>query len=58
MPNQYVDVIERETNTQLYHFSHMTYGDYREDLVVEDMSHNLDTLIQAVQFAAQQRHDG
>lgn len=58
MPNQYVDVIERETSTQLYHFSHMTYGDYREDLVVEDMSHNLDTLIQAVQFAAQQRHDG
>ncbi|MFC3149795.1 metal ABC transporter solute-binding protein, Zn/Mn family [Litoribrevibacter euphylliae] len=52
MANQYVDVIERETNTQLFHFSHMTYGQYRPELVVEDMSHNLETLVKAVQYAA------
>lgn len=54
MANQYVDVIERETDTELFHFSHMTYGDYRSELVIEDMAHNLNTLIKAIEHAAHQ----
>lgn len=53
MPNQYVDVIEQETQSRLYHFSHMTYGDYREDLVIEDMRKNLQTLATALSYAAE-----
>ncbi len=52
MANQYVKVIEKETQSRLFHFSHMTYGDYREELVIEDMSHNLDTLVSALTYAA------
>lgn len=54
MANQYVDVIERETDTELFHFSHMTYGDYRSELVIEDMAHNLNTLVKAIEHAAHQ----
>ncbi|MEM7564035.1 MAG: zinc ABC transporter substrate-binding protein [Pseudomonadota bacterium] len=53
MPNQYVDVIEQETRSKLYHFSHMTYGEYREGLVLEDMRKNLRTLVSALVFAAE-----
>lgn len=56
MSNQYVDVIEKETSTKLFHFSHMTYGDYREELVLEDMGHNLETLVTALQYAAEKSH--
>lgn len=52
MPNQYVNVIEKETNSRLYHFSHMTYGEYRADLVLDDMRHNLDTLVTALSYAS------
>ncbi|WP_250654897.1 metal ABC transporter solute-binding protein, Zn/Mn family [Alkalimarinus coralli] len=52
MPNQYVRVIEEETGVRLYHFSHMTYGDYRVELVNEDMAYNLKTLASAFTFAA------
>ncbi|UZE97079.1 metal ABC transporter solute-binding protein, Zn/Mn family [Alkalimarinus alittae] len=51
MPNQYVRVIEKETGVKLYHFSHMTYGDYRTELVAEDMQYNLNTLSEAFKFA-------
>ncbi|GAA3925051.1 metal ABC transporter solute-binding protein, Zn/Mn family [Litoribacillus peritrichatus] len=54
MENQYVDVIERETHSRLYHFSHMTYGDYRTELVTEDMTSNLNTLVTALTYAAEQ----
>ena len=37
MANQYINVIENETGTRIFHFSHMTYGDYRKDLVEIDM---------------------
>lgn len=53
MANQYVDVIEKETQSRLFHFSHMTYGEYRQELVIEDMSHNLDTLVSALTYAAE-----
>ncbi len=53
MQNRYVKVIEKATNTRLYHFSHMTYGDYREALVIEDMRYNLETLVKALSHAGQ-----
>ncbi|MEM7206801.1 MAG: zinc ABC transporter substrate-binding protein [Pseudomonadota bacterium] len=53
MQNQYVKVVERETNSRLYHFSHMTYGEYRENLVIEEMKHNLKTLVSALSYAAE-----
>ena len=53
MPNQYVDVIEHETESRLYHFSHLTYGEYRKGMVVEDMRQNLQTLVAALSFAAE-----
>ncbi|USD67273.1 zinc ABC transporter substrate-binding protein [Vibrio sp. SCSIO 43136] len=52
MANQYVEVIEKESNTRLFHFSHMTYGEYREELVEQDMSQNLNTLVTALSYAA------
>lgn len=53
MPNQYVDVIEKESGTRIYHFSHMTYGEYRDALVLEDMTHNLLTLVKALSYASE-----
>lgn len=52
MPNQYLDVIENESQSRLFHFSHMTYGEYRSDLVLEDMRSNLATLVAALKYAA------
>ncbi len=57
MSNQYVRVIEEETGVRLYHFSHMTYGDYRIDLVAEDMQYNLNTLASAFKFAAGEKNE-
>lgn len=48
MENQYVDVIERETGVRIYHFSHMTHGDYRADMVEVEMKHNLLKLAEAL----------
>ncbi|MCH2159926.1 MAG: zinc ABC transporter substrate-binding protein [Oleiphilaceae bacterium] len=58
MPNQYVDVIENETGTRIYHFSHMTYGEYRDALVLEDMTHNLKTLVEALTYASETLNNG
>ncbi len=51
MPNRYIEVIEKETGTRLFHFSHMTYGEYRAELVETDMALNLSTLIDALKYA-------
>lgn len=57
MANQYVRVIEGETGVKLYHFSHMTYGNYRTDLVAEDMQYNLNTLSGAFKYAVGEGHE-
>jgi len=51
MENRYIDVIERATGIRIYHFSHMTHGEYDADLVTREMQHNLDTLVTALQDA-------
>lgn len=52
MPNRFVDTIETETGVQLYRFSHMTHGEYEDDKVEIEMKQNLETLIEAMKFAA------
>lgn len=52
MENSYVETIEKETGIRLFHFSHMTHGAYRRELVEEEMAHNLSKLKEAVLFAA------
>ncbi|PTP40076.1 metal ABC transporter solute-binding protein, Zn/Mn family [Vibrio splendidus] len=52
MPNRFVDTIEAETGVQLYRFSHMTHGEYQDDKVEVEMKKNLETLIEAMKFAA------
>ncbi|QPK06161.1 metal ABC transporter solute-binding protein, Zn/Mn family [Vibrio kanaloae] len=52
MPNRFVDTIEAETGVQLYRFSHMTHGEYEDDKVEVEMKKNLETLIEAMKFAA------
>lgn len=54
MGNDYVEVIERETGIRLFHFSHMTHGDYSKEMVQEHMQGNLDKLHQALTYA--QKH--
>ena len=51
MANQYINVIEKESGARVFHFSHMTYGDYRKDLVETDMKHNLSTLVHSLKYA-------
>nr|WP_235017395.1 zinc ABC transporter substrate-binding protein [Nitrincola tapanii] len=51
MDNRYIRVIEEATGVKLYHFSHMTHGEYDADLVMRDMEHNLKTLVQALHLA-------
>ncbi|MGF1695288.1 zinc ABC transporter substrate-binding protein [Vibrio lamellibrachiae] len=53
MPNRFVDTIEAETGVQLYRFSHMTHGEYENDKVEVEMKKNLETLIEAMKFAAE-----
>lgn len=53
MPNRFVDTIEEATGVQLYRFSHMTHGPYQDDKVEIEMKKNLETLIEAMKFAAQ-----
>lgn len=55
MPNRYVTTIEQETGVKLYRFSHMTHGPYQEDKVAVEMQQNLQTLVQAMKFAAEQK---
>lgn len=52
MENRYVDVIEQATGIGIFHFSHMTHGDYDADLVMREMEHNLQTLVLALTKAA------
>ncbi len=52
MDNRYVDVIEEATGIQIYHFSHMTYGEYDANQVLREMEHNLSTLVKALTLAA------
>lgn len=51
MENRYVSVIEEATGIRIYHFSHMTHGDYSKDLVMREMEHNLSTLVKAMNTA-------
>lgn len=51
MANSYIDVIEKETGIRVYHFSHMTHGEYRADMVEKEMQHNLSKLGEALTFA-------
>lgn len=51
MDNRYVHTIEQATGVGLYHFSHMTYGDYDKDKVYREMAQNLKTLTEALSFA-------
>lgn len=53
MDNRYVELIQNATGIQIYHFSHMTFGDYDPDLVSREMDHNLKTLVKALSLAAQ-----
>ncbi|MCV6590092.1 MAG: zinc ABC transporter substrate-binding protein [Marinobacterium sp.] len=52
MDNRYVTTIEQATGIQLYHFSHMTFGQYDPDMVYREMEKNLQTLVQALQQAS------
>lgn len=51
MTNQYISLIEKETGIKIYHFSHMTHGDYTADMVEKEMKHNLKKLSEALLFA-------
>lgn len=51
MENRYVSVIEEATGIRIYHFSHMTHGEYDKDLVFREMEHNLSTLVKALNTA-------
>ena len=57
MPNRFVDTIETETGVQLYRFSHMTHGEYEDDKVEVEMKQNLETLIEAMKFAAKNQSE-
>ncbi|CAO3429258.1 metal ABC transporter substrate-binding protein [Azospirillum endophyticum] len=47
-PSAYVETIRRETGIRLYSFSHISHGDYSNDLFEHEMTRNLDTLVQAM----------
>jgi len=53
MDNRYVELIQDATGIRIYHFSHMTFGDYDPALVSREMEHNLKTLVKALSLAAQ-----
>ncbi|WP_211318316.1 metal ABC transporter solute-binding protein, Zn/Mn family [Photobacterium sanctipauli] len=55
MPNRFVDTIEKATGVQLYRFSHMTHGPYEDEKVEVEMKQNLDTLIESMKYAAQNK---
>ncbi|MBY6223466.1 metal ABC transporter solute-binding protein, Zn/Mn family [Ferrimonas balearica] len=52
MPNRFVDTIEEATGVQLYQFSHMTHGPFEADKVAVETQQNLNTLVEAIRFAA------
>ena len=51
MPNRFVDTIEQATGVQLFRFSHMTHGEYQADKVIKEMQSNINTLVEAIQYA-------
>ncbi|KXI24378.1 metal ABC transporter solute-binding protein, Zn/Mn family [Photobacterium sanguinicancri] len=55
MPNRYVDTIEKATGVQLYRFSHMTHGPYEAKKVEIETRENLNTLVEAMKFAAEKK---
>ncbi|QIZ77071.1 metal ABC transporter solute-binding protein, Zn/Mn family [Ferrimonas lipolytica] len=55
MPNRFVDTIEQSTGVKLYQFSHLTHGAYQTDKVEKEMASNLNTLVEAFQFAAENK---
>ncbi len=57
MNNNAVNTIERATGIKLFHFSHMTHGQYSKDLVLTEMTYNLNMLAQAITFAVN-KHEG
>lgn len=52
MANSYVEAIEKATGIKVYHFSHMTHGEYDKNMVEREMGHNLNKLAEALSFAA------
>ena len=50
MDNRYVTTIEQATGIRIYHFSHMTYGQYDSAQFAREMENNLQTLVQALQY--------
>ena len=54
MDNRYVKTIEAATGVRLYHFSHMTYGEFEKDKVYREMEQNLITLTLALNEALNQ----
>lgn len=52
MANDYVDVIEKETGIKVFHFSHMTHGEYTAEMVENEMRHNISSLAAAITFAS------
>lgn len=53
MDNRYVATIEKATGIKIYHFSHMTYGDYDADQFEREMEQNLNTLVAALKYSVQ-----
>lgn len=51
MSNDYIDVIEKETGIKVFHFSHMTHGEYTTEMVENEMRHNIESLTAAIEFA-------
>ena len=49
-----IDVIENETGIKVYHFSHMTHGEYDPGMVENEMRHNIEALTEAIQFAVKE----
>ncbi len=48
MDNKYVATIEKATGIRVFHFSHMTFGDYHPEQVYREMEANLSTLVNAL----------
>ncbi|WP_415884336.1 metal ABC transporter solute-binding protein, Zn/Mn family [Neptuniibacter sp. QD72_48] len=51
MDYRYVETVEKATGIGLYHFSHLTFGEYDAELVYREMEHNLKTLVKALKSA-------
>lgn len=55
MDNRYVATIEKATGIKIYHFSHMTYGNYDRDQFKREMDTNLATLVDALKYSVNNR---